>query len=165
MAIAIAQINAGDIAGAHSTLASAVKTADSIGDAYVKDLSWKRIAGAQAKPGDIAGAQTTADLIQHEYTKREAQSSIEVAQRANAEAQRTTKGKEADRRSENIDDWRKPLDNAQDWPSFALNTASFLDLDSELKSLPPSDDPDKLIPPFLHIVRKIAKRKCASTKC
>jgi tetratricopeptide (TPR) repeat protein len=56
------QANAGDIAGALSTSAAALKIADKIHDdrmPYLKSLAQRSIAEAQVKAGDIAGAQNT----------------------------------------------------------------------------------------------------------
>jgi tetratricopeptide (TPR) repeat protein len=91
IAIAEAQLYAGDIAGALSTLAIALKTADRIGEPGtrfskqpgIKDLkahSKERIARLQVKAGDIVGALKTANQIQPPYWKSATQTDIAEGQ-------------------------------------------------------------------------------------
>ena len=80
IAIAVAQVKAGDIAGAHETFASALKDANQMPDASNKSVYQCEIAVAQAKAGDIAGAQKTADFIQDTLQKGLALCAIAGAQ-------------------------------------------------------------------------------------
>ena len=69
IAIAEAQIKAGDVVGAQKTFASALKNADLIKDADSRSNAQAYIAKAQAESGDIAAAQKTVDLIQRAFNK------------------------------------------------------------------------------------------------
>jgi hypothetical protein len=114
--------------------AAALKIADVIADARIKSDTQARITLAQIKAGDVAGAQKTADLIQSSYYKPRAQRAIAEAQAKNAA--------NAPRRAE--PDWLRKLDDDNMDNDCPLNTEPFLDLAAYLKSLPPSDDPEKV---------------------
>ena len=181
-AIAEAQATAGDMAGAQSTvsiinggiyrdgalleiarvqansgnLAGAQRTASLIPDSgWNKIDAQELIAKAQADAGDLAGAQTTAGLIPaNDYRKREVKEYISQAQ--------TKRGSTVENAGNDLRmsfyDWVQILDV---FPLFktpplvpcSLNVDGILDLAASLKSMPSSDTPEKMLEPFLTLIR------------
>jgi tetratricopeptide (TPR) repeat protein len=161
LAFAEAQIRSGDIAGARKTLASALKTADLIEDSFTypgvasrETQEQLKIAKAQAMCGDIVGAQETADLIQDANYKRWAQSAIAEAKAGNTNVPNSTHQSTPDAKPPiqpaiTVSDWLDKLDDDRTVSYFEndrcpLNTVPFLDLADYLKSLPPSNNPQKV---------------------
>ena len=142
-AIAEAQVKAGDIAAANSTIVSAKRTADLIQDAFWKSNAQMHIAWAQAKNGDIAGAQATISLIQDADRKEWAQKAV-----SDARARTSFVNMPAS-------DWLGKLDDADRRSECPLSASLFLDLAGYLKSLPPSDNPEKVFEALRVTVRDL----------
>lgn len=147
--IARVQANSGDLAGAQSTAS------------LIPDSGWNKIdaqeliALAQADAGDLAGAQTTAGLIPaNDYRKREVQEYISQAQ---AKRGSTVEIARNDLRI-SFYDWVQildvfPLSKTPPLVPCSLNFDGILDLPASLKSMPSSDTPEKMLEPFLTLVR------------
>jgi hypothetical protein len=128
----------------------AQKTADLIQEIYWKIQSQLAIVEAQTKSGDITGAQKTivemkktADLIQGE--KGWAQEAIAKGQAAVTAIQPVV----------TVSEWLTKLDDHNKSNDCPLNTEPFLDLPGYLKSLPASDDPQKVFESLHETAKKI----------
>ena len=161
-AIANAQAEAGDIAGAKITLASAIKTAGLIPSGYIKVGQLRAIAEIQIIVGDVSGAkaaltnaQRIAELIEDAYDKGQAQKELAVTQAKAPIA---------------VSDWIETLDEEDKTGIYPygrviplipyhrvipLNSEPFLDLRGYLKSLPPSNNPQKVFNDLIAAVNKI----------
>jgi hypothetical protein len=147
---------------------AAVKTADLIEHTFYKGSAQCQIARAQAEAGEaqaesgdtsgaqktFAEAQKTADLIQSADSKSSAQSAIAKAQAKsgitnarNSTRQSTSATEPPVQPAITVSDWLKKLDE--------LNTEPFLDLTGYLKSLPKSDDPQKVFESLRDTATKI----------
>ena len=169
--VAKAKIKAGDLAGAGSTLASALKSADRINTEphigiaspkAAKNSQLAYIAMAQAEGRDIAGAKKTFDLIddvflknyhQPEFAKAQAQAGVISA--PNSPRQSAQDTQTAIQPVISVFDWLKKLDDDNKGNDCPLNTGPFLDLAVYLKSLPPSDNPQKIFESLHKTAEKI----------
>ena len=159
------QVDAGDVADARDTLMRALKSADSVQGGYFKDSFWRDIAGYQVKAGDITEAQQTTDLIQNAGLKSQAQAGIAEAQAKMAptsnsapSASPATVAQAPVRPAVPVitaRDWLNKLDDKSTYSDCALNTDPFLNLAGYLKSLPPSDDPQKVFQGLRETAEKI----------
>ena len=152
-AIANAQAEAGDIAGAKKTLASAIKTAGLISSGYRKVGHLRAIAELQIIVGDVSDAKATlknaqkiAELLENAYEKGVAREALAVTQ---------TKAPVA------VSDWIEILDDDDQYGTYPygrvipLNSKLFLDLSGYLKSLPPSNSPQKVFNDLIAAANKI----------
>jgi tetratricopeptide (TPR) repeat protein len=154
-AIVEAQGKAGDIAGA-------LRTVELIQDAGWKSSALNFAAKAQAKAGDIAGAQKTADLIKAPWSKTIAESAIAEAQvKADSTINQASNvgGTEVAQAPVHpaipvikVWDWVEELD------AF-LKADPFLDLAGYLKSLPPSDNPQKVFESLSATAQEIVRQQ------
>ena len=128
--VAILWAEAGDIK-------AALKVAELLEDRNnIKGGAQRDIGKAQAKSGDIVGAQKTADLIQNASYKSEVQAAIAGALAKTQPTSQTVV---------TASDWLQDcLDNAIPYAYCPLNTALFLDQAGYLKSLSPSDNPKRV---------------------
>ena len=159
VAIACAQTKAGDIAGAQ-------RTADLIQDPEEKTIAQTDIADAQVRAGNIAAAQETlvralktAEFIWSEDRENLVERAIARVQAKVGAANTTnpTRLSTPDNHSAilKVSDFLRKLDGAVFAGDCALNTDPFLDLASYLKSLPPSDEPQKVFETLRDIAKKI----------
>ncbi|TAN38300.1 MAG: hypothetical protein EPN25_14135 [Nitrospirae bacterium] len=150
--ISVVQAKGGDIAGAQ-------KTADLIEKAVDKGTAQRAIAEAQIKAGDIAGAdktlasvQKTAELLDDDreafYKKiliprwiTRTKAYITIAR--NSTRQSTAYTQSPIQPVDTVYKWLRELDNDLKFTDCPLNTEPFLDLAGYLKSLPPSDNPQR----------------------
>ena len=152
-AIANAQAEAGDIAGAKKTLASAIKTAGLISSGYRKVGHLRAIAELQIIVGDVSDAKATlknaqkiAELLENAYEKGVAREALAVTQ---------TKAPVA------VSDWIEILDDDDQYGTYPygrvipLNSKLFLDLSGYLKSLPPSNSPQKIFNDLIAAANKV----------
>lgn len=154
-AIAEAQINGGDIAGAQKTLAAALQTANLIvGDAEAKSMGLSHIAETQIRAGDMAGAQQAltsalevSDLIESAAYKSHARRTIAgiqakagTANMSDTNPQRRPDARSPARSQIGVSDWLNRLDDDDKNSECPLNSGPFVDLAAYLKSLPPSDN-------------------------
>ena len=168
--IASTEAKAGDVNGALDTLASDSQIAELILDPSNKCFAQRAIAEAQVEAGDIAGAQRTLwsaqrtiELIKypvHIYELKIIEDAQAKVNLANSPALniRSATGAQAYGSAQSVvsspvqpappaigvSDWLSRLDDATTTDYCPLNTGPFLDLASYLKSLPPSDDPQKV---------------------
>jgi tetratricopeptide (TPR) repeat protein len=138
-AIANAQAEAGDIAGAKITLASAIKAAGLVPIVEHKVRYLGAIAEVQIIVGDVSGAKATltnaqriAELIENAYYKGEAQKALAVTQAKAGMPVAPIVPPVA------VSEWIYMLDYSP------VNSEPFLDLRGYLKSLPPSNNPQKV---------------------
>jgi len=130
-------------------IAKALQIADSISDVdqfgfHYQSRARESIAVAQARHGDVAGANKTAALIAHEPVKVSAQKEILEIQKSPIEDKPA------------VSDWLGYLDEkSRTYSSCPLNTAIFLDLPAHLKSIPPSDDPERYASELLDTIRQM----------
>lgn len=167
--LAEVQIRAGDIAGAQKSLASAQKNADLISGASDKRteqvmifITQAGLAKAQVMAGDIVGAQKTVDFIQDEDLKRRAKEIIAEAQGKadNTNAPKPIRQSTSDAQAPiqpvlKVSDWLEKLDDRVETEDCPLNAGPFLNLACYLKSLPPSDDPQKVFESLHKTAEKI----------
>ncbi len=78
--IATVQIEAGDTAGAKTTLTDAIRAAEKLDDARTRDRQFIDIATTQAKAGDVIGATQTAGKIYDSSKRASALNKIAIAQ-------------------------------------------------------------------------------------
>jgi tetratricopeptide (TPR) repeat protein len=157
MAIAEAQIKAGDISGAE-------KTANLIQDADWKGWAQEKVAIAQAQSGDIAGAQKTIDRMSASGNKERGQLAINRIQ-AEVGAPKIPLASRPPSSSAQlpvkpvttVSDWLKNLDDSNGYGYCPLNTEPFLDLAGYLKSLPQSDDPEEVFHSLYGTAAKLVK--------
>jgi tetratricopeptide (TPR) repeat protein len=165
--VAEAQAAAGDVAGAKATFASALVTANRIERDINRAGAQMDIAKAQVKTGDLAGAQMTADSIQDVTYQGMAQSAIDdAAATTGAAIPRTAASRprivvqtpvQPAIPPIKVSSWLDKLDDKTDSADCPLNTEPFLDLAGFLKSLPPSDDPQKVFESLSSLAKKIVK--------
>lgn len=179
--IAIAQAKSGDISNAQKTIESAEKSLDLV-DANSKDFTLSNIADFKAEAGDIVGAIKTANLVQDVYLKERAQKNIAIAQAQTGDIVGATKTTNLIQKGDVYGNWKKEiqkeisiaqakvditnglksvwlvmLDNNNMDMDCPLNTGPFLDLATYLKSLPTSDNPQKVFESFYKTVAKIVE--------
>ena len=162
--IAVAKFNAGDIDGTKKTLTSAaIDGADLLRDTMAtKAYLMVKIAELQARVGDLAGAEKTRNLISSEYVKRQAQQAIANAKATavatnapNSTRQATTDAKPVVLPVITASNWIKRLDDTSKYNRCPLNAEPFLDMAGYLKSLPPSDSPQKNFETLHEAAKKI----------
>jgi tetratricopeptide (TPR) repeat protein len=174
--IAKEQINAGDLRGARGTLESAQQTADRIRELpQYKASEQREVAEAQIVAGDLAGSQKTlasmhktTALIKdpgpkssQTYSNSQIQTWIDAAQAKAANAAAPSSDPKPassippSQLVSAVSDWLKKLDDDNKNDDCALNTELFLDLPGYLKSLPPSDDSNKIFEGLLEPADKM----------
>src|SRR5439155_17454059 len=127
------QAKSGDTAGAKKTFFEAEQTATLIHHAFWKKSKQKAIAEAQAKAGITNAPHSTPPSTANAQPQPRSQPVITVA------------------------DWLGKLDDDNKSHDCPLNTEPFLDLASYLKSLPPSDTPQKVFASLHEAATKIVK--------
>lgn len=154
----------GDMAGAQKTLASAQKVAELIQpENFSKHSIQEAIARSQIEAGDIAGAQKSADLIQDTASKKRLQEKIAEAQTKTGTTNAPTRQSTSDTQPPiqpvtTVSDWLNKLDDDDLTHILCpLNTGPFLDLAGYLKSLPASDDPEKVFDGLRETAEKIVE--------
>jgi hypothetical protein len=126
-----------------------------------KILTRRYIAIAQAESGDIAGAQKTADLLEGAYLKdvqaeiAKAQAKAGITNAPSSTRQSTSDTKPPIQPVITVSDWLKKLDDDDKGNGCPLNTEPFLDLAGYLKSLPRTDDPQKIFESLHETAKKI----------
>ncbi len=142
--IVTALIQAGDIPGA-------IRTAELIRSEPTKSRCQAAIAAAQARAGNYDGACITVALIRSPEVKTEAGNALAQAQstpdQVSPASPTTSRAAPIPLQpgvsSVVVSAWLNQLTNGDRFRYSPLNTDLFLDRESYLKNLPPSDDPQK----------------------
>lgn len=151
-----AQVKAGDYRGA-------VKTNAELADADKRAYSLYNIVKAQAEVKDFVGAAKNAELIQvSKYKEFAVRAIAEESAKANdpvmpgpAQTLQPVVAKSSPP-ARTAADWVKMLDDNSRY-GVALNTEPFLNLAGYLKSLPPSDNPEKVFESLHETAKTIVK--------
>lgn len=175
IAIANAQAEAGDISGAKATLASAIKNVGLEPSAHRRAGHLTAIAEVQIVVGDVSGvkatlanAQRTAELIEDAYYKGEIQKKLAATQtKAGMPVapfvvrQALPDNNLTHSPSVAVSDWIEILDEDDKRDQYPyskvipLNSELFLDLRGYIKSLPPSNNPQKVFNGLIAAANKI----------
>lgn len=173
--VAKAKIEAGELAGAKSTLLAALKSADRIGiEPHIGIASPKNarnsqlayVAMAQAEGGDLASAQKTFDLIDdvdlkkyHQLDFVKALAKAGTASVPNAPRHLVPGTQSSIQPAISASDWLKKLDDNNKSSDCPLNTEPFMDLAGHLrKTVPPSSfGAHSVFGPLLETAEKIVR--------
>jgi hypothetical protein len=148
LAIAETQTKGGDLVSAKRTFVEARKAADLV-QGTDKAVVQLMVVETQVGAGEIADAQKTADQIQNGFHKDRALLAVAAAKTKAGLAGAPVSNSEATAA------WLVKLEDDDKGHACPLNTGPFLDLTGHLKSLPRSNDPNKVFDGLLETARQI----------